>query len=172
MKKKQSGGATACSPRVKPRGWRAAAAGAGGRHAAREGDGGARGRPPGRTAARKRRRACAAAACPARGGATARGDGVHGNFRQHLPCVGCSALRLRLDGNGEGQGGARVNIYHRPFSRGPYYEPRLKTTFSRGPLYHPRLKAIFGSCRNLRARRPFSRGWYHYPRLISVLKIF
>ena len=41
-----------------------------------------------------------------------RGDGVlvHGKFRQHLPRVGCSALRLCLDGNGEGQGGARVNI--------------------------------------------------------------
>ena len=70
---------------------------------------------PGRTAARKRRRACAAAACPARGGVMARGDGVlvHRKFRQHLPRVGCSALhlhRVRLDGSGEEQGGARVNI--------------------------------------------------------------
>ena len=87
---------------MKPRGWRAAAAGAGGRHAAREGDGGARGRP-GRTAARVRG-----------GGVSGEGWGdgvlVHGKFRQHLPRVGCSALRLRLDGNGERQGGARVNI--------------------------------------------------------------
>ena len=166
MKKKQSGGATACSPRVKPRGWRAAAAGAGGRHAAREGDGGARGRP-GRTAARKRRRACAAAACPARGGATASTE-ISGSTS---PASGALPFVFVWMGMARGRA-VRALIYHRPFSRGPYYEPRLKTTFSRGPLYHPRLKAIFGSCRNLRARRPFSCGWYHYPRLINVLKIF
>ena len=83
-------------------------AGAGGRHAAQAG---AR-----RTAARKEGTyGGAEEAARVRGGGVSgegRGDGVHGNFRQHLPRVGCSALRLRLDGNGEGQGGAQIGRAH------------------------------------------------------------
>ena len=87
-----------------------------------EGGGGRRGRAArskggGRRRARKGAGTYGGAeeAARVRGGGVSgkgRGDGVlvHGKFRQHLPRVGCSALRLRLDGNGEGQSGARVNI--------------------------------------------------------------